>query len=347
MVYWKVQKYDRVTLKSRRPQNSFAFSTQNNHNNSDDSFRVSNANMVRAASGVSYNEEEYYDDASSEDFKVRFAPANQPPLPHEQQEQQQNDKGQNETKSSWMPSLVNVREILADWRRRRELFREDHPRTYEVFQQSLWYLGVFYITHIWSTSNRTIQLINNGNTYYGLIVLHSFFDPLQGFLNYLVYQRPRYLRIRAFDPNMSRWQALRKALTFSRFGGAEMSTGTLSRTTAQRRSSKLTSSLRKSRNSSSGASPDSDVDTGLSNTADLLSIDFSVEKSLGIIVEEDSSDLHESHSQAAFKEAATATHTTEETHRDAGESTDDISSESTAVSVAKLETELREKKLVR
>lgn len=115
-------------------------------------------------------------------------------------------------------------DLRSDWRRwqlKRQIFREDHPRTAEVFQQALWYLGVFYLTHVWSTTNRTIQLIKNGRTYFPIIAVHSFFDPLQGFLNWLVYQRPRYVRIRKACPDVGRWGALKMTLTFTSFGGEE------------------------------------------------------------------------------------------------------------------------------
>lgn len=88
-------------------------------------------------------------------------------------------------------------------------------RTVEVFHQALWYLFVFYATHVWSTSNRIIQQLNGGNTVYGLILMHSFFDPFQGALNYIVYQRPRYLRVRKDNPGMSRWTAVKRILRFS------------------------------------------------------------------------------------------------------------------------------------
>lgn len=177
---------------------------------------------------------------------------------------------------------LNVRQAVQRWQTHRQMFREDHPRTYEVFQQSLWYLGVFYVTHVWSTSNRTIQLINDGNTYYALVVFHSFFDPLQGFLNYLVYQRPRYLRIRAASPDMSALRAMVKALTFSRFGGAELSTRSLSRVSMLR--SRSTQSLKKG--SSGGVLSSEKSGENVGGLSWGPTEDVSPERSLQVIVEE-------------------------------------------------------------
>ena len=98
---------------------------------------------------------------------------------------------------------------------RRRQFAEDNPRTLEVFRQSLWYLGVFYITHVWSTSNRIVQQTRNGQTVFGLILVHSWFDPLQGFLNFMVYQRPRFNKYRKDSPNLNVLQCLRLSLRWT------------------------------------------------------------------------------------------------------------------------------------
>lgn len=105
--------------------------------------------------------------------------------------------------------------ILERWMTRRAIYKEDYARTVEVANQSVWYLGVFYITHIWSTSNRIVQQVNNGKTRFGLILCHSWFDPFQGFLNFVVYQRPRYLKIRKSHPTLGVLGAVRRALRFS------------------------------------------------------------------------------------------------------------------------------------
>jgi hypothetical protein len=107
---------------------------------------------------------------------------------------------------------------LVRWKSQRSRYAEDMPRTYEVFRQACCYLGAFYCTHVWSTSNRIVQTLSGGATVFPLIACHSFFDPFQGFLNYLVYQRPRYLQIRRRFPDIGRWEALVRMLRFSYMG---------------------------------------------------------------------------------------------------------------------------------
>jgi len=106
-------------------------------------------------------------------------------------------------------------DLIERWKSRRSIYREDYPRSVEVMQQALCYLGAFYLTHVWSTSNRIVQFLNHGSTSFGLILMHSWFDPFQGFLNYLVYQRPRYLKIRKFCPDLSRWEAFKRTMQLS------------------------------------------------------------------------------------------------------------------------------------
>lgn len=61
------------------------------------------------------------------------------------------------------------------------------------------YLVVFFIVRIWSVINRLQNVIQPDNPIFALYFMHSFFSPLQGFCNSLVYGwnvrvRQRYLR---------------------------------------------------------------------------------------------------------------------------------------------------------
>ena len=123
----------------------------------------------------------------------------------------------------------SVRQAVESWRESRAQYREEYKRSWEVYHQALYYLGTFYVTHVWSTSNRIVQFANGGTSFFALTAIHSFFDPLQGFLNYMVYQRPRYLRIRKQYPKAGRLVALHRILRFSYMGepdswGAQEST---------------------------------------------------------------------------------------------------------------------------
>ncbi|KAL3934197.1 MAG: hypothetical protein SGBAC_010029, partial [Bacillariaceae sp.] len=109
----------------------------------------------------------------------------------------------------------SIQARVKEWKTRRVQYAEDMPRTYEVFQQACYYLGAFYCTHVWSTSNRVVQTISGGETVFPLLACHSFFDPFQGFLNYLVYQRPRFIQLKKKHPELGWWGIMVKSLRFS------------------------------------------------------------------------------------------------------------------------------------
>ncbi|CAJ1954860.1 unnamed protein product [Cylindrotheca closterium] len=105
-----------------------------------------------------------------------------------------------------------------EWKEKREQYAQDMPHTVEVFHQACFYLGAFYCTHVWSTTNRIVQTITGGDSVFFLLVMHAFFDPFQGFLNYLVYQRPRYIQMRKKFPDLSVWKICLVILRFSYMG---------------------------------------------------------------------------------------------------------------------------------
>lgn len=126
------------------------------------------------------------------------------------------------------------------WRFNREIYQEDYSRSVEVSQQALFYLGTFYLTHIWSTTTRILQHLGVREANFFLVLVHSWFDPFQGFLNYLVYQRPRYMKIRGAHRDQSRAKAMLRALQFSSRldSNASLSLTSHSRNTATRSSSR-------------------------------------------------------------------------------------------------------------
>jgi len=71
-----------------------------------------------------------------------------------------------------------------------------------IAHQAYFYFGAFIISWIWSTAFRLGQLFT-GNSNYFLLLMTSFFVPLQGFLNYFVYMRPRYLQYKKKHPKFS------------------------------------------------------------------------------------------------------------------------------------------------
>lgn len=63
----------------------------------------------------------------------------------------------------------------------------------KVANQALLYTGSFLITWIFEFLTRLLQAVT-GKTFFPLLILFVIFWPLQGFLNFLIYIRPRFLR---------------------------------------------------------------------------------------------------------------------------------------------------------
>lgn len=88
---------------------------------------------------------------------------------------------------------------------------EQTPRTWQVFSQSLFFVVVFYVAYFWGNVNRIYEQVT-GKEFFGLLMMHCIFQPLQGFGNFLVYRRPQYLHIRRQNAEESRWFAIKNCL---------------------------------------------------------------------------------------------------------------------------------------
>ena len=86
-----------------------------------------------------------------------------------------------------------------------------------VFRQSLLYCLVFYLTFTFATINRFIQQVT-GQTYFGVIFLHSIFIPLQGFFNVIVYRYAYYFRLKHRNPHMTEWELFQHTWRWSFLG---------------------------------------------------------------------------------------------------------------------------------
>ncbi len=75
-------------------------------------------------------------------------------------------------------------------------------RSKKVAIQSALFVGALYLTWSFTTVTRIYQ-VTTGNNNTTLLVLMAIFFPLQGFFNFLVYCRPRYLRCKSRNPNLS------------------------------------------------------------------------------------------------------------------------------------------------
>jgi hypothetical protein len=123
-----------------------------------------------------------------------------------QQQQQQNSIRQ---RSSTFKAIASFLSSLPPKKK-----KPRHPRTQEVFEQAMLYVMAFYFVHTWSTLNRIVQQFS-GRVYFPLAVLHATVKPLQGCINFMVYQRPRYRKIRSSRPELSVAQVMCRVVRFS------------------------------------------------------------------------------------------------------------------------------------
>lgn len=195
-VFLKVRDLDKRTAQYRRPQSRFSIVSSEG---------AKRSQTLSASDGPGTNE------VSSECFQREESPPGE--VVRDEGSKPMSDVESEDLGEEPNPGLGRrVRSSLIIRKSQRGDF---HPRTRQVFRQSLWYLGVFYVTHLWSTINRIVQQTRGGQTYFGLILLHSFFDPLQGFLNFLVYQRPRYVKYRRENADWGVSHCLHRSLRWT------------------------------------------------------------------------------------------------------------------------------------
>jgi hypothetical protein len=80
-------------------------------------------------------------------------------------------------------------------------------RSRRMARQAYWYLLNFFLTYAGGTARSIVQAFG-GTPSFGLWCFMFIFRPWQGFWNAIIYIRPRYMRNREKNPDMSIWQAI-------------------------------------------------------------------------------------------------------------------------------------------
>ena len=80
-------------------------------------------------------------------------------------------------------------------------------RSRRMARQAFWYLLNFFMTYVGITVVRVMQAFG-GAAPFGLWCFAWIFGPWQGFWNAVIYIRPRFIRNREKNPEMSIWQAI-------------------------------------------------------------------------------------------------------------------------------------------
>jgi hypothetical protein len=78
----------------------------------------------------------------------------------------------------------------------------------KIAVQGLLYVGAFYVTWLFPTISRITELVA-GRNYFPIQFLDTLLIPLQGFFNFFIYIRPRYLISRKLNPNNGFCKTLR------------------------------------------------------------------------------------------------------------------------------------------
>mmetsp|Transcript_30558 Transcript_30558/g.61311 ORF Transcript_30558/g.61311 Transcript_30558/m.61311 type:complete len:348 (-) Transcript_30558:90-1133(-) len=166
------------------------------------------------------------------------------------------------------------------WFAQREAGQDGSGRTRSrrMARQAFWYLVNFFMTYVFSTVVVIIRM-SGSDVQFALTSLSYLFSPLQGFGNAIIYMRPRYLRNREKNPEMSYWQAIFAEDEYDHRLGARAMRSTMR---GQGRQSFLGSFFfrEKSRSEETGVMAPADSNKEISNEPD-------VEAKLGSINEEE------------------------------------------------------------
>lgn len=86
--------------------------------------------------------------------------------------------------------------------------KNDAAQSQKIAVQGLLYVGAFYVTWLFPTISRITELTAR-KLYFPIQFLDTFLVPLQGFLNFFIYIRPRLLIYRKRNPNVGYWEAMK------------------------------------------------------------------------------------------------------------------------------------------
>jgi len=95
--------------------------------------------------------------------------------------------------------------------------QQRNVRQRDVGTQATLYVFAYFSCIGWMLAVRILE--SNGvsrddeQSIYGILLLTGIFYPAQGFWNFLVFMRPKYMKQRRLNPNVSRWVAMKRAFT--------------------------------------------------------------------------------------------------------------------------------------
>jgi hypothetical protein len=75
------------------------------------------------------------------------------------------------------------------------------------------YIGAYILTYMWVAITRTVENNGGNGSFFVVSLLSAIFYPLQGFWNFFIYMRPRYLDLRKKYSTESRSQLINRIFT--------------------------------------------------------------------------------------------------------------------------------------
>jgi hypothetical protein len=112
-------------------------------------------------------------------------------------------------------TVRTVEEKAKRWRVQNSAQR-DLKHSKKIATQSYLYVGAFFVTWLWPTVARIVQLCNVPIPNW-LVSLAGCFIPIQGFFNAVVYFRPRFKNCSRKHQDKSKWWIMRRIISVSLF----------------------------------------------------------------------------------------------------------------------------------
>ena len=109
---------------------------------------------------------------------------------------------------SWIKSSLSKEEPVTLSVAPSRQVRREVRKSKKIAVQGLLYVGAFYITWLFPTISRITELVAKKN-YFPIQFLDTFLIPLQGFFNFMIYIRPRFMKYRSDNPDDGFWKAAR------------------------------------------------------------------------------------------------------------------------------------------
>lgn len=114
--------------------------------------------------------------------------------------------------------VLSTERAVDKYRRGANSKEESRKQSRKVANQAMLYVGAFYMTWIFGTVTRLVQLTQDGKIYFPIIIMMTIFFPLQGFFNCIVYLRPRYMRYTQKHPDQGIGQVVARGFNDLRQG---------------------------------------------------------------------------------------------------------------------------------